>query len=634
VPPNRRLPNQTPEYVYRDDLSNPAYQDAEKEPTSLLSLAGEFLKIGIGMVLLNKAAGKTTNAVFKRLARNKTLGDKILRGAGKRAAEFYRSTNQITTSGFFRGVAHTAAEYKGIAGSPAWMKALSTAGTLGVNLGKVPSNTYAQLQTSKVIGAKRLAGFARQIVKSAPGALSFYAVARPLGVIGHDEDLPAWYNMPGHVGELAKLTMEFAVFDKVIHGLAPAFRGIKKRVGGLVRKHFNIKAEPHLHEMADKYLAIRRSPDGQSARAGTFIKQVISGAARLQQYRKFAHTGSREVGRAVARLWGRAGERAAQYAPGEDLLSLKFWRRTKERALSESVGEYTTRMSRLMDNPNNARDVLNTMTHMVASYHKINPAELNSITAGKAWGRMTQHLTDTNQFKSLFDGKTGGFMDQFHEYILRENKRIGDQFGRGKILGRTLARAKDILTDSEKDLSSRLFRHMHGLAKGIPEANKQIANVQKAFDNMYAGKGIYKSQSGIIDYSMYSPRNIFKAAVDFATPFFTIPYGKGRELPILQVLGIHTMLGRKGLAMRSIGMEEEQYFRKLVDGKPAKKSTRVSMGGDWGAEATGGLAGVFLDGKLYVTQGGTRPLELIATPQLKMVASWVGYEATCLQIHR
>lgn len=617
-------PNETPQYIYRDDLSNPEYrQGADRQPTSsnpLIEMGAGMLKFGVAMMVLRRASGKVASGVFKRMTKgNDALAKRITEGAGRMAS----AQKGISGMGLVKGVTHALTEhpsvFRGInvAGSK-WLRALSSASTAASNIGKGARNAHARLQSSKVIGARRVGKIAGAMAKAAPTAMGFYALGRPLGLLDHDPNLPSWYNVPGHLGQMAKMTAEFAAFDKVMHGISPAFKGAAKWVGNKVEKNFNYKAAPTLHRMADKYLGVKRMGDG-SVRAGAFFGSVIEANARAQQARVVAHTMSEDVAIGFRRLFGRKAERSAQHAADMSLFNTKMWKNSLAKARSEGGAEYKSRKKAALMGPGNtATDVVDMLSDTVAKYHKADAHELRTEGLNVLKRRPTD---DSNAFRALFgtSGEGGGFVNRFRKYIDTESNRAQATMG-GRILKKTQATADDILLDSDKSYAQSLFRHLHDLKQGQAGVGKQIDLLEESFKKMYVRGGVKKAQGGVIDYSMYSPRNMLSSAVEAASPFLSIPYGKGKELPILKVMGLNTMLARKGLAVRAMGMEEDLYFKKAIDGVTQKDWTHISMGHK-GADKSGshGLAGINLDGELWMTQGGTTELYKIDAPLHKMV---------------
>lgn len=593
-------PNQNPEYV---DLNDPRFASEQPQGpdvgTSLKQVGTDLLKFAVGMAVLHKATGFAAKSVFGRVMNsNKAFGEGISKVLGKSTDELSRG---ISLGQFTKGAIGTLAEdpTKVFSGVSKMGNVLSTASKMAMSTERMAVGLGREMMSSKNIGVKALGYAGRQYVKALPVAAGFYAISKPLGM--GQEGGPAWYNVPGHIAAVGKMTAEFAAFDGGLAGLKKAGTA----VGGKILSKLQFKDNPGMWNALDRTIGMRRDVNG--ATPGSFMNKMMQTAATFDGIRRAGANMSSYVSNATGRLFGNKLERDAQNSALYNFRNKDFYSGLKETMSNGFKAGYNSRMSTMKRlDTTYGTAALNSLTEMMAKHLNSDP---------KVFSDSVIHNANDVIMQLNNSPITSGFADAIAAELKNKSEIARKSFG--SKLGNNYATVEDVLSlnAGQRSHASKIFHTMRLSADKL--AGPSIDNLENTFMKMYAGKNVFKRSTGsIVDYSMYSPRNMLAAITNFITPSlnFTVPFTGGKQLPIGKFLGLERMLQGEGLNIGSIGTNDPQYYRDMVMGG---KVTRVGQG----AQGTGsGLGGVLVDGELFVNNA-TGGLERAATPRMRMVYS-------------
>ena len=558
------------------------------QPKNNFTLGGvvkDLAGFAIGMHVLGKASEMGAGAIFKTIAaRNKGLSEVILKNAGieKEAA--------LNIGSLFRGVTHTLADApEGVFNITTKegahvMEAMSSASRSILDMGKFTKSAYTDWSSSGSLLKKGVAGFGKSMYHSLPLAAGMYGLQRATG-LGEQQDQPAWYNVPGHVWRIAKDTANFAAFD--------VGTGWLRKAGGAVKnvasQYLSQEASPGLHAFMDNHFAINRGPQG--AKAGSFLQTVLRSAAVMDGIRSASKTFSGSVMDTFMDNWGNSAKRSEQQSALFNFRDQGYRRTLRNQTLDAFKSGYKSRMESLHNYRSDfGHDFVTSMTDLIAKHHDMSGAVLESKLKHSTYDEGLSFL-GTLKRNTLFHNHS--IIEGLQEAIHTANQDAGKSMG-GNILGRQTASVKDMMTGADTKVTDLIFHHLKDLSSHHPSATKAFDNLKDNFLAMKAGPSIFKSTTGVIDYSMYSPKNLASAFISFINPYFTVG-ALGRELPLVKIMGLDHYLAREGLGIHSIRADEGQRYYDTE-----RKGMRT-VGDALGSSPIGNLGGILIKGKLFVT---------------------------------
>ena len=554
----------------------------------------EMGKFTVGMAVLGKMSGMAGRGIYKQIfKKNETLASNIAANVG---SEVNAAKQTMNLGSLFKGVrqelaTNPSAVFKTTttAGEDV-MQALSKASQASIQAGKTMRNTYASWSTSESFAKRAAIGAAKHFYKAAPLAAGLYGLNRALGT-SRDQEQPSWYNIPGHIGEIAKSTAEFAAFDMGLGGL--------KKLGGFAKdmaaKYLNKDAAPGLHAFVDKHFAITRTKDG--AKAGSFLQTVIRGAALADGLRE----ASKKVGGTLTDTfmlnWGNAEKRKAQQSALFDFSNKSYYKDLKTQTVDAFRSGYKSRMDSLKNYRSDyGADFVSSINQIVAK--KIG-VESSTLAAELRGGDVTR-LREYNKLGvegKMFGQDLSWFKSAsklLDEHSIRASKTMG-----GSVLGRQGASVDDILTGADRKHVDLLFGFLRKMNSDII-GREESMNLKNTFLGMKAGKGIYKSGNSVVDYNMYNPKNMLGAFTSFINPYFVVG-AFGRELPLVKTLGLQKFLAKEGLGIHSIRADEGQRYYDTSKNQVRTVGDTFTFDGNHNDKLTSNLGGTLLDGELFVT---------------------------------
>ena len=572
----------------RNDIYSAEIEQPQSEGLSLKKIGMDLAKFTLGMAVLHKATGFAAKSIFNRVSGTTRLAPGISKALGKPIGELSQS---ITLGKLASGTLGAFAE------NPAMGKSLSNASKIllagqrtGINLGR-------QMMQSKNVGIKALGYVGKYYTKTLPVAAGFYAISKPLGL--DEGDRPSWYNVPGHVAAIGKLTAEFAAFDGALVGLK---KGTSLAANKIISK-LQYKDNPGLYRVLDKTFGMRRTVNG--AEPGSFMNKVMQTSAVLDGIRRAGAARSAHVSRAVGNLWGNKLAKEAQYSPMYDMRRKEFYTDLKERVKLGFKSGYDSRVSKVKGfDSTYATAALDSLTGIMAKHLNQDPKIFSKSVVDNA-NDVVMQLTNKPLPK--------GFAGQFKKVLDAKHKIAGRSMGSS--VGRGFATVEDVLANNatQRSFSNKLWNAIRAGADDL--AKPEIDNLQKSFLGMYAGKNVVKGSHGsIIDYSMYTPRNMLGAITNFITPGlnFTIPFTGGKTLPIGKFLGLERYLTKEGLNIGSIGTHDQQYYKDTITGHMRRVGVQSGT--------TSGLGGVLIDGELFI-HDQVEGLIKANAPKMKLIES-------------
>ena len=556
-----------------------------KHNISLMGVAKDLAGFAVGMAVLGKASEMGARGFYKSIVKsNAAFGESIAKNVGEDVVK----SSKFNMGSLFRGVRQTLADRpQGVFNittdnGAKMMDILSTSAKASIEAGKAMKSAYTSWSSSESLVKKGVAGFGRAMYRSAPLAAGMYGLQRLTGT--GEGNQPAWYNVPGHIAEIAKSTANFAAFDIGTHGL--------KQVGGFVKniakEYLSQEASPGLHAFVDRHFAITRTKDG--AKPGTFLNTVIRTAALMDGARAAARSVSDKITNTLGINFGDAQARRQQQSSLFDFTNKNYYRKMKNEAIERFKGSYKDRMDSLRNYRSDyGHDFIQGMNDLLAKHANVDPVlmerALRNKNKSEAHAFMRTHFGETSH---IFHGD--GFVKDLHDLLKEHSLKASNTMG-GSILGRQTVSMGEFLSGAD----TQHFHFAMKLAKQHASnsvVRGELTNLHKSFLSLKAGPNIYKGMSGIVDYGMYSPKNLASSFLSFINPYFTIG-ALGRELPLVKMLGLDQYLAKNGLGIHSIRADEGQQYHDLARGKR-------TVGDDY-THPTGNLGGVLLDGKLYVT---------------------------------
>ena len=130
-----------------------------------------------------------------------------------------------------------------------------------------------------------------------------------------------------------------------------------------------------------------------------------------------------------------------------------------------------------------------------------------------------------------FDDKT---FQALHNLIKKTNDRSSNSMG-STILRRKNATVADLI--QTRAINKKEFHDVFDKFRSYDSnaiVRDEINKLQQSVLTMSAGKNIFKTSGGIVDYSMYSPKNMLSSFAGFVSPYFTVKMpGFDKELPRL-----------------------------------------------------------------------------------------------------
>ena len=357
------------EYLYRDDLLN--YQEdsvPRQESSLLLDMATGMLKFGLGMMVLRKGSAKLTRSVMNRLVSSGkgTVAGEIARksGAGVGGMGVNQIIQRMNLGSLFRGVSRLNPRTLSSAGvGPKWIKGVSMAGTITKHVGRTARYARSRLQSSGVIGAKRMARAGTYVAKHIPAYAAFYGLERTFGVFeGTQVERPPLWNIPGVAADFTKFVGEMAVFDGVMHGAKIAFKGLRKAVAGFAETHLSTKSAPGLHQFMDKKMAaIRRIGTKPDKTMG----MALSFASKLSAAKAFVGSVGSDVNKKFRESFGREAVRRQYQKPDNKIISRPFWKQTLDAARAAASTAETNLINKHKAFSNNPDMMLTFLTGLV-----------------------------------------------------------------------------------------------------------------------------------------------------------------------------------------------------------------------------------------------------------------------------
>jgi hypothetical protein len=598
------MPNRyhDPDHIRSTDLGESTYNNIPgKSEGGLLSMAGSMFKFALGMAVFRKATGSMARGLFKKMSTSSVAHTKAWArrtatrmgiGQALSSEEIY---GKVAKSGLWSTLRATAAEAP--ANSSNWIKAMSAKARMSYEVGKHARVVNKRMQESGITALKRTAKLGSYMYKHMPSYASFYAAER-MGVFGQHEEKPAWYNIPGNVADFAKTTAEFALFDiAAFKGIPAAFGALKRGVSSVVKNRLNIKAAPELHRFADKHL--NKGGSG-------FMRHVMKNVNKIGYARDVLRHTSQQFNKSFMKNFGRSAQRAEQRGVDDNLLSGKFWKNTLAHAKSQALSRYKSRWQDWMASDNNVSEV---GKMLYTAVERASGMKGGTIKAAKDYKGMVNFFDDATPFSTEYLKDVSTYM---HKLDLKST--MGN-----KVLGRSLATTRDVLTKKDKSFYRNMFKRMKDMTHERMGA-AEVGNIENQFFKMYAGRSIFKKgRSGVVDYSMYEPKNLLFSAYNFFNTAFSfkMPFLK-EPLKPLEILGVSRLLGKKGLATHSFGFDEEFYYKEMVGGHKGEWQS-TSLFNE--TKAKGGLGGVFMDGSLYVTDGGVESLRKVTGANFRLIPS-------------
>lgn len=587
------------DYINREDQENLNYSHVpEKEPT-LGGIVSDIAKVTIGIGILKMAGKGLAGKVFKSFISSNEAAAKAIAGGDISAFQ-----KNISLGSLVRGIGKTASENPNVFkvtsdSGKKWLEAIGGVSKASLQVGKSASTMGSRLLNSKSIAAKSAYKLGSYLARGLPASTAFYAVERTIG--SNRTDTPAWYNVPGNIAHYGKSMVEYAAFDGVLKaglgGIKLGLRGIK----GAAASTLNINRFPGLHRVADKYLA--RTISGESTKSGAFLQSVLKFSAMTHAAREGYKNFSTGVGELVFKNWGNKAATAMKASP-RNKLSMDFIKRTYDNAKAAAVSTYKSRLQGNIGT-NNVRDVSHALTSTIAKSLGISPERLRS--SPMSMGRLSEFDAAkkpiVGTYKIFREDGNNGFLSGLLDQIKTLNDKSGSSVG--PILKRRMATAEDVLSKKDRVYHKALFRAVREMSHGHG-VDAIVSNLEKSFFSMRVGKGVYKGTSGAIDYSMYSPRNLLKSAVNFVEPFttFNLP---GAQVNLMSVLGLKQFMAKEGLASYSFGVEENHFYREMIDGH--RSSYKSTFGSKMNAQHF--LGGAHIGDSLYVTDGGMGALKKV-----------------------
>lgn len=579
--------DEMPDQIDRNDIYDAEVEQPQEGGSGVKDALLGLAKFAIGMAVLGKASQLGAGALYKNVVtKNAALAAGVEGIVGKEAI----AKGSLNMGGLFRGVRQTLAENPtsvyGMTSQSGtkMMEVLSSASRGSIVAGKSMSGMYSRWAGAKSFGMRATAGIAKQLYKSAPVAAGWYGVSRTLG-LEKNENQPAWYNVPGHIGEVAKMTAEFAAFDTGLGGL--------KKLGGFAKniasKQFSQEASPGLHAYMDKRFAITRNIDG-STKAGSFLEKAVRVGAVLDGLREGGKTLSGHIMKTLGNSFGNAAERNAQRSSLFDFTNRAYHRQVKNDTVQAFNTAYRSRMNSLHNYRGDyAHDGLKSINAMIAKDIKVDEGWLAEHTRERNYkGSYLERAADNGIGHGIFSGvdRTMGkaMRAQFQRQTLREANSMG-----ASILHRQTASVADIMTGADRRQLDHQFSYLQDAAS---DATAGIDKIKDGFMKMSAGPNIYKSGTGVVDYSMWSPKNMLSTLTHYVNPYFIVG-AFGRELPLVKTLGFQKFLTGEGLGIHSIRANEgHRYFDR------GRGETRT-VGDEITKIDDKSLGGMVIDGELF-----------------------------------
>lgn len=557
----------------------------DKNNFSLLSAAKDMAGFVIGAAVLGKISKVGAGAIFKSVEKNNSaLAAGITKAVG----------TELNLGSLFRGVRQVAAEapetiYKATSaeGKQA-MQGLSSLSRASISFGQAGSAIHADLAASSSKVSKLAAYTAKTFYHSAPVAMGYYAITHALGVEGKDEPHPAWYNLPGHVKGMASMVSNFALTDM-------AMGAIGKYAGGFVKntakKYLGKQANPGMHAFMDKHFAITRTSEG-GVKAGTFFQTVVRGAAFLDGIRVASKKTNDTVTHTFMQNFGNKTARDAQHSSLFDFTSKHFYKQLKNDAHDAFKSAYKSRMDSLRNYRSDyGHDFVTSMNQMIAKHINVESGKLreqlrsgnfNTLSHAIRTGAGGAHVFGDEAFATTIH-------KAFEARTLKASKTMG-----AKILGRQNASVADILTPADKLHAMQMQKYLTHITADHTVGTDHIF---ENFMKMSAGKNIYKTSGGVVDYSMWQPKNVMNALIGYVAPLTTFNVGFGRELNITKILGLQQIFAKEGIGIHSMRANEGQRYYERGTGSEKGRSRVVGDNVNGNGQR---LGGVLVDGELFV----------------------------------
>ena len=540
-------------------------------------------KFGLGMAVLGKVSNLGARSLYKNLvSKNAAFGAGLAKNIGT-------EVKALNMGGLYRGVRQTLAETPtnmynlSTDSGKKMMEVLSSASKDSIAIGKKMGGAYNSLSNSKSFGIRTAAKIGRQFYKAAPIAAGWYGISRVMG-LERSEDDPAWYNVPGHVAAVGKMTAEFAAFDIGIGGV--------KKLGGFAKnmasKYLSAEASPGLHAFLDKNFAITRTKDG--AKAGTFLETVMKTAALMDGIRAGAKTGSNRIADSFMDSFGNKAARNQQRSNLFDFSNKAARRSLRLETQNSFKNAYRSRMDSLRNYRSDmGHDFVSSMNSMIAKNVGMEAGTLAQMLKGGDYSALANAKGIGNGY-SLFHEVDKNFASALDRVMEKNTARSAKTMG-ATVLKRQTASVNDFFSDTDRTHANLMFKYLEEMTAESAGTNKLKEN----FFKMSAGPNIYKSSTGIIDYGMWNPKNMLSAMIGYVNPYLTLNTGFSNELSLVKALGMEQYLAKEGLGIHSIRANEGQHYYDRGREEMRQVGDDIKGAGDR-------LGGMLVDGELFITE--------------------------------
>lgn len=545
--------------TYRSDIYSPEIERPDDSGGfSIKDTLFGMAKFAIGMAVLGKVGNITSKGIYKAIAnKNTSLASSILKGAGK------ASPSELSMGSLLRGVVKT-----GMEPSSSVPHALSQASRAAMATGAFAKGVHTRLAGSQYIGSRAIAGMGKSFYKALPMGVSTYALERAGVINSTREEQPAWYNVPGHVKGMLTATADMAMYDMGIGGIKRFAGFAKSNIGKVVGRD----ASPGLHAFMDKHFAIRRDNSGK-VQAGTFLRGVTQFAAIFDGARAATKEGSGVLREAYKSRWGNRTERSQQRSSLLDFSVKSLKNNIRNKAQEGWSRGYNTRKDTLK---NYKADYGNDFVRSMQRVHELMDEK------GGTQGVSKEVPFEDKTFQAL------------HNLIKKTNDRASNSMG-STVLGRKNATVADLIqtrTVNKKEFYDVFDKFRSYDSNAV--VRDEMTKLQQSVLTMSAGKNIFKTSGGIVDYSMYSPKNMLSSFAGFVSPYFTVKMpGFDKELPLSDIMSLHGKLGKEGLGIFSMRVGEQVY-------RDTEKNANRLVGDSF-MKGSHNLGGMLIDGELFTT---------------------------------